>query len=307
MSRTPPLGRIGFGGAPLGNLFDVVGEDEAMLVVDAAWDAGIRYFDTAPLYGHGLSEQRLGRALATRPRDELVLSTKVGRVLRPADAPIDTIFAVSDAPGAPEPVFDFSADGVRRSLDESLERLGLDRIDIVYVHDPDDHQDAALTGAFPALVALRDQGVVRAIGAGMNQWEALDRFVREVDLDVVLLAGRYTLLDRSGADVLLPRCVERGVDVVLGGVFNSGVLAGAGAGATYDYAPVPPDVARRVERLRAMCERHDVPLGAAALQFALRHPAVTTALIGARRPEELAQDLAWAAIDVPDALWAEVT
>jgi D-threo-aldose 1-dehydrogenase len=290
----------------LGNLFDAVDDDDATDVVDASWDLGVRYFDTAPLYGHGLSERRLGRALAARPRDDFVLSTKVGRLLRPADAPVDTIFAVPDAPGAPAPVFDFSADGVRRSLDESLERLGLDRVDIVYVHDPDDHHDEAVAGAFPALVELRDQGVVGAIGAGMNQWQALDRFVREVDLDVVLLAGRYTLLDRSGGEVLLPRCAERGVDVVLGGVFNSGVLTGVDAGATYDYAPVSPAISRRVAELRDRCARHDVPLGAAAIQFALRHPAVSSVLLGARTAGEIRQDVAWADATVPDALWADL-
>lgn len=307
MSRTPALSRIGFGGAPLGNLFEAVDEDDAADVVDTAWDAGVRYFDTAPLYGHGLSERRLGRALAARPRDDLVISTKVGRLLRPADEPVDTIFAVPDAPGAPTPVFDFSADGVRRSLDESLERLGMDRVDLVYVHDPDDHHHEALAGAFPALVALRDQGVIRAIGAGMNQWQALERFVREVDLDVVLLAGRYTLLDRSGGETLLPLCLERGVGVVLGGVFNSGVLAAPSGQGTYDYAPVSPDIGRRVAALRDACTSQGVALGAAAIQFALHHPAVSSVLLGARTAAELVQDLEWADAPIPDTLWAEIT
>lgn len=304
MNRLPELGRIGLGCAPLGNLFASVDEDEATAVVDAAWDAGLRYFDTAPLYGHGLSEQRLGRTLAGRPRDDFVISSKVGRLLRPASTPIETIFAVPDVPGALEPVFDFSADGVRRSLDESLERLGLDRVDIVYVHDPDDHQDEAIADAFPALLALRDEGVVRAVGAGMNQWQALDRFVREVDLDVVLLAGRYTLLDRSGDAELLPACAERGVGVVLGGVFNSGVLAAGTPDATYDYAPVPVEVAERVADLRHVCAAYDIALGAAALQHALRHPAVTSVVVGARSAAELEQDLAWAHVEIPDALWS---
>jgi D-threo-aldose 1-dehydrogenase len=202
-------------------------------------------------------------------------------------------------------VFDFSADGVRRSLDESLERLGLDRVDIVYVHDPDDHQDDALAHAFPALLALRDEGVVGAVGAGMNQWQALDRFVRELDLDVVLLAGRYTLLDRTGAEELLPRCAERGVGVVLGGVFNSGVLADSStADTTYDYAPVPTEIAERVNDLRRVCAEYAIALGAAALQHALRHPAVTSVVVGARSTSELEQDLEWARVDIPDALWS---
>lgn len=294
--------RLGLGCAPLGNLYDAVDDDAAHAVVDAAWDAGIRYFDVAPLYGSGLAEERLGRALAGRPRDEVVVSTKIGRLLRPEARPPDGIFAVDRGLA---PVSDYSADGVRRSLDESLHRLGLDRVDIVLVHDPDDHQEEALAGAFPALVELREQGVVRAIGAGMNQWQALDRFVREVDLDVVLVAGRVTLLDRSATDSLLPRCAETGTAVVAGGVFNSGVLAGD-ARPSFDYRPAPADVLAEVVRLRAVCERHGVPLGAAALQLPLRHPAVTGVLVGARSAEELATDLVWAALDAPDALWAEL-
>jgi len=294
--------RLGLGCAPLGNLYDALDDDAAHAVVDAAWEAGIRYFDVAPLYGSGLAEERLGRALVGRPRDELVVSTKVGRRLRPEAHPPEGIFAVDRALA---PVFDYSADGVRRSLDESLHRLGLDRVDIVLVHDPDDHQEEALAGAFPALVDLRDQGVVRAIGAGMNQWQALDRFVHEADLDVVLVAGRVTLLDRSATDALLPRCAQTGTAVVVGGVFNSGVLAGD-ARQSFDYLPAPAEVVTEVARLRAVCEGHGVPLGAAALQLPLRHPAVTGVLIGARSADELATDLGWAAVDVPDALWDEL-
>jgi D-threo-aldose 1-dehydrogenase len=304
--RQPDLSRIGLGCASLGNLYQAMGDDDATAVVDAAWDAGIRYFDTAPLYGHGLSEQRLGRALARRPRDTFVVSTKVGRLLRPTDVPIETIFDLPDSSRALAPVFDFSADGVRRSLEESLARLGLDRVDVVFVHDPDDHQDEALAGAFPALLALRDEGVIGAVGAGMNQWEALDRFVRSVDLDVVLLAGRYTLLDRSASDVLLPRCLERGVAVVLGGVFGTGVLADPVAHATFDYAPVPPAVARLVDAMQRVCENHDTPLGAAALQHALRHAAVTSVVVGAHTAGEIVEDLRWAELPIPDALWSEL-
>ncbi len=295
--------RLGLGCAPLGNLFTAVAEEDAAATVGAAWDAGVRWFDTAPLYGHGLSERRLGAALAGRPRDDVVISTKVGRLLRPASGEVDTIFT---GVGDLEPVFDFSADGVRRSLDESLDRLGLDRVDIALVHDPDDHVDEALAGAFPALLSLRDEGVVGAIGAGMNQWQVLDRFVTEIDLDVVLLAGRYTLLDRSGGDVLLRRCLERGVSVVLGGVFNSGVLADPDGAATYDYAAVPPRVALEVDRLRRVCDRHGVPLPAAALQFGARHPAVTAVVVGARTAAEVAADVAHAAAPLPPALWADL-
>lgn len=292
--------QLGLGCAPLGNLYEAVDDDDAAATVEAAWAAGIRWFDTAPLYGHGISERRLGAALADRPRGEYVVSTKVGRLLRRASGPVDTIF---EGVGDVAPVFDFTADGVRRSLDESLDRLGLDHVDVVLVHDPDDHVDEALAGAFPALLALRDEGVVGAVGAGMNQWGALDRFVTEVDLDLVLLAGRYTLLDRSGADVLLPRCLDRGVSVVLGGVFNSGVLADPDGAATFDYGAVPPPVAAEVAALRGRCAAHGVPLAAAAIQFAARHPAVTAVVVGARTAAEVRADVAFAEAEVPAALW----
>ena len=233
--RGPEVTRLGLGGAPLGNMFTTVADDDAQATVDAAWDAGIRYFDTAPFYGHGLAEQRLGAALAGRPRDEYVISTKVGRVLVPSTGADTSIFKIEPDLAA---VFDYSRDGVLRSFEASLARLGLDRVDVVLVHDPDSHEDDALAGAFPALLALRDQGVVGAIGAGMNQSAMLQRFVERVDLDCVLLAGRYTLLDRSGAE-LLDRCAERSVGVIIGGVFNSGVLAQPDPSATYDYWPAP--------------------------------------------------------------------
>lgn len=300
-ARGPEVTRLGLGAAPLGNLFTEVGEDEARACVDAAWAAGIRLFDVAPLYGHGLAEQRLGRALAGYPRNDYVLSTKVGRLLRPGRPGPGELSIFAGVHGL-VPVFDFSADGVRRSLDESLERLGLDRVDVALVHDPDDHEAEALSGALPALVRLRDEGVVGAIGAGMNQTRMLDRFVQQVDLDVVLLAGRYTLLDRRGADELLARCLDRGVGVMLGGMFNSGVLADPHAG-TYDYAAVPPDVAAEVHRLQMMCEAAGVPLAAAALQFGLRHEAVTSVVVGARSAAEVATDVAWADQPIPLGLW----
>ena len=277
-------------------------------MVDAAWDAGVRYFDTAPLYGHGLSERRLGRALSGRARDQYVLSTKVGRLLRPATEPVGSIFDLPESDPAAQlaPVFDFSGDGVRRSVEESLVRLGTDRLDVALVHDPDDHEHQALHEAFPALLRLRDEGVVAAVGAGMNQWQMLDRFVQRVDLDLVLLAGRATLLDRSGTEVLLPRCQDAGVGVVLGGVFNSGVLVAPGPDATYEYGALPDDVAERVARLDAACGAAGVPLAAAALQWALRQPAVSAVVVGIRSPAELAADLAWATTTVPETLWDEL-
>jgi len=301
--RGPEVTRVGIGCAPFGNLYTAVADAAADAAIDAAWAAGVRFFDTAPLYGHGLSEERVGRALARRPRDEVVLSTKVGRLLRPADRAVETIFVGAEAV---EPVFDFSRDGVLRSIDESLDRLGFDRIDVVLVHDPDDHEDDALRGAFPALVSLRDQGVIGAVGAGMNQWEMLDRFVQRVDLDVVLLAGRYTLLDRSGGDTLLPRCAERGIGVVLGGVFNSGVLADPGGAATFDYGAVPAAVAAEVGRLQRVCTEFDVSLASAALQFGLRHEAVTSVVAGVRSAAEVTADIAGVQDPIPEAFWAEI-
>lgn len=293
---------IGLGCGPLGNLFTELSDDDATATVAAAWDAGIRYFDTAPLYGHGLSERRLGRALQAYPRDEFVVSSKVGRLLR-ADPEYDPgIFRIERGLA---PHFSYSRDGVLRSIEESLERLGLDRLDVVLVHDPDDHEQDALEGAFPALVELRDQGVVRAIGAGMNQHEMLGRFVARVDLDCVLLAGRYTLLDRSG-EQLLAACAARGVGVILGGVFNSGVLANPDAHATFDYEPASADVMQCTAALRAVCERHDVPLPAAALQFALAHRAVSTVVVGAREPNEIRADVTWAHSPLPPALRTEL-
>jgi D-threo-aldose 1-dehydrogenase len=294
---------LGLGCAPIGNLFRGVSDEDARATIDAAWDAGIRYFDTAPLYGHGVSERRLGAALRDRPRDAYVLSTKVGRLLRPAGAARPaTIF--TDV-GELEPEFDFSRDGILRSLEESLDRLGVDRIDNVLVHDPDDHEAVALRDAFPALLRLRDEGVIAKVGCGMNQHEMLSRFVEQVDVDTVLLAGRYSLLDRSGDD-LLAQCAERGVDVVIGGVFNTGVLLDPDASPTYDYAPAPPEVLERARRLRALCATRGIALGSAALQFAMRHPAVTTVLVGARSAAEVGLDVGFAQARISDALLAEI-
>jgi len=273
-------------------MFTAVTDDDAGATIDAAWEGGIRYFDTAPLYGHGVAERRLGRALRARPRDAYVLATKVGRVLDPAGperAP--TIFT---GVGDLEPRFDYSRDAVLRSLEESLIRLGTDYVDVALVHDPDRHEDEALAHAFPALAELRDQGVVKAIGAGMNQSEMLDRFVADIDLDCVLLAGRYSLLDRRGR-ALLTRCAARGVGVILGGVFNTGVLIDPDLHRTYDYAPASTAVLARARRLREACDARGVALGAAALQFAMDHPAVSTVLVGARSPAEVARDLEFAA------------
>ena len=284
-------GRLGLGTAPLAGLYEPVDDDTARRVVDRALELGIRYFDTAPYYGSGLAERRLGTALRGVPRDRVVVSTKVGRLLRPG------------ASGWTGAYFDFSLDATLRSLDESLGRLGLDRVDIALVHDPDDHYEEALAGALPALARLREEGVVRAIGAGMNQAEMLSRFVRETDIDCVLVAGRWTVLDRSAGEELLPLCEERGVAVIAGGVFNSGVLAG---GDTFDYERAPNGVVARVEQLRETSARHGVSLPAAAVQFPLRHAAVVSVLVGCRTAEEVAEDVHLAGLELPPALWSEL-
>ena len=310
---TVPLGRGGLrvsalalGTAPLGNLFAPVPEEDATATVRAALEAGLTYVDTAPHYGLGLAERRLGRLLAGLPRDRFVVSTKVGRLVRPL-APGETADpeGFADSPPAKR-VWDLSGDGVRRSLEESLERLGLDRVDIVLVHDPDDHEREAYEQAFPALIELRDQGVVAAIGAGMNQAEMLTRFVRDLDIDVVLVAGRYSLLDQRALAELLPTCAARGTGVVVGGVFNSGLLADPRPGATFDYAPAPAELVDRAARLAEVCARHRTPLRAAALAFPFGHPAVTSVRVGARSAAEVADAVACFERPVPEALWAEL-
>ena len=279
-------------------------DDEAHRVIEAAWDAGIRYFDTAPLYGFGLSEQRLGAVLRTKPREEFVISTKVGRLLR-AGAPAEPGQAWKGTPPV-NPVFDFSYEATMRSVDESLERLGLDRVDVLLIHDPDQHFEQAITGAYRALDHLRAEGTVRAIGAGMNQAEMLARFAREADFDCFLLAGRYTLLDRTGAQELLPLCLERGISVIAGGVFNSGILAESGSKLHYNYGPAPPDVRSTVHRIKATCQRHGVDVKAAALQFPLRHPAVASVLTGCRSVAELEENVRLFNAPIPGQLWKDL-
>jgi D-threo-aldose 1-dehydrogenase len=309
--------RLGLGGASIGGLYRDVADDEARAVLDRAWDLGVRYVDTAPLYGYGTSERRVGAFLGARPRDAFALSTKVGRLVRDAaevtpDMDVDpqALGGRRDAyyagVGSRRIVFDYSGDGVRRSLRESLDRLGLDRVDIAYIHDPDRHWRAALEGAYRALAELRAEGRVRAIGVGMNQAPMLARFVRECDLDVILLANRYTLLDQEALDELLPACERRGVAVAVGGVMNTGLLAGPGAGARFDYRPAPPDVVDRARRLGEVCARHGVALRDAAIQFPLAHPAVVSLIAGVRTIEHLEEYPAAMRRELPADLWAEL-
>ncbi len=318
LGQTPAVvTRLGLGGASLGGLFAAVDDTEAAATIGRAWQIGVRYFDTAPLYGYGSSERRMGRVLRERPRDEFVLSTKVGRLIRPegevgSDADVDrqefdgreNAFYVDTGPV--RPVFDYSRDGVIRSIEASLERLGLDRIDVAFIHDPDDHWEAAIDGAYPALARLRESGVVSAIGAGMNQSAMLARFAREGDFDVFMLAGRYTLLDQEAFPELLPLCEERGIAVIVGGVMNSGILADPTPGSRFNYVPAGEDRLRRAQRLAAICARHGVPLKAAAVQFPLAHPAVASLVAGVRRVDHLDEYPALFALPIPPDLWAEL-
>ncbi len=301
------VSRLGFGGAPIGNLYREISDSDAFGAVEAAWQTGVRYFDTAPHYGLGLSERRLGVALAGRPRAEYVISTKVGRLLEPADGVglDDEGFAV---PRQFRRVRDYSADGVKRSIESSLERIGTDRVEIVYIHDPDDYWDAAFGEAYPALEELRSQGVVGAIGVGMNQWEMPERFVRETDIDVVMLAGRYTLLEQPALPSFLPACVERGVSVVACGVFNSGLLSKpvVAADAKYDYSDAPAALVARARAIAEVCERHGVTLPEVAIQFALGHPAVVSVVIGSRTAEQMTSNAAYFSAAIPPGLWAEL-
>ncbi|WP_329596602.1 aldo/keto reductase [Streptomyces pseudovenezuelae] len=301
-----PVSGLGFGAAVIGNLFTEVTDEQAHEAVTAAWQRGIRYFDTAPHYGLGLSERRLGEALSAFPRAEFTVSTKVGRRLEPSTDGGDDLANGFAVPATRRRVWDFSADGVRRTLEASLERLGLDRVDVVYLHDPDDHADEAFREGYPALEKLRSEGVVGAIGAGMNQAGMLTRFVRETDVDVVLCAGRYTLLDQSALTELLPAAVERGVSVVIGGAFNSGLLADPRPGATYNYAQAPGDLLDRALRMREVAERHGIGLRAAALAFCAAHPAVASVLVGARSAAEVEDAADQFATPVPPALWREL-
>lgn len=305
------VGPIGYGAASLGNLYAERPDQVWPLIAPAAWDAGVRYFDTAPHYGLGLSEQRLGLTLQQHPRDQYILSTKVGRLLepnpdhRPGDIDMDHQFAV---PTTLRRRLDYSRDGVLRSVESSLQRLGVDRIDILFVHDPDEHEREALEGAFPALEELRSQGVIRSYGAGMNQSAMLARFVRETDLDVVMCAGRYSLLDQSAATDLLPIAAERSVSVVMAGVFNSGILAHdqPPASATYDYSQAPSELIERARAIAGVAGNHGCTLPQLAVQFALRPQAVATVVLGASTPEQVVRNATLAWPPAPEQVWDEL-
>jgi D-threo-aldose 1-dehydrogenase len=304
------VGPIGYGVAALGNLYRALPGDVWPGCVPAAWSAGVRYFDVAPHYGLGLAEERLGVSLRTLPRDEYVLSTKVGRLLEPnadyraGDTDIGNLF---DVPSTRRRRLDFSRDGVLRSVEDSLTRLGLDRIDVLFVHDPDGHEREALDGAFPALEELRSQGVIKSYGAGMNQSAMLTRFVQQTDLDIVMCAGRYTLLDQAAERDLLPVAAARGVSVAVAAVFNSGILATERprAGTTYDYGQAPSELIARTERIADIAAGYGATVPQLAVQFPLRHPAVSTVVLGADSPEQITRNAGLADVPVSDDLWRE--
>ncbi|SCK47683.1 D-threo-aldose 1-dehydrogenase [Variovorax sp. HW608] len=306
--------RLGLGGAPLGNLYAPLSDDAALQTIEEAWRLGVRYFDTAPLYGHGQSEVRLGRFLQVQPRDSFVLSTKVGRLLSPdPDPPAERDGYVQGLPFAPR--FDYSFDGALRSIDESLQRLGIDRIDIAFIHDIDRHThgDAqparfreAMDGAYRALHRLRGEGVLGAIGIGVNEWQACCDALREGDFDCLMLAGRYTLLDTSAAAELVPMCSAKGARLVLAGVFNSGILAsanGVAADARFDYRPADRQVRDKAAHIARICNEFGVALPAAALQFALACRSAAAVVVGARSAAEIAQNVAHRDAPIPAALW----
>jgi D-threo-aldose 1-dehydrogenase len=296
--------RLSFGTAPLGNLFEAVTDAAAEAALEAAWNSGIRFYDTAPLYGHGISESRLGRFLRDKPRDSYTLATKVGRLLR-ADAAPEPGQSFVDVPPV-NPVFAFSYDATLRSVEESLRRLGLDRVDVLHIHDPDDHFEEALNGAYRALDRLRAEGVIGAVGAGMNQWQMLSRFAREADFDCFLLAGRYTLLDQSAFGELMPLAVGRGIAIIAAGVFNSGVLADPKPNARFNYRQAAPELIEKAQRIAAVCARHGVPLKTAAVQFPRAHPAVPTVLIGSRSAAQVEENVHGFETPIPPQLWEEL-
>jgi D-threo-aldose 1-dehydrogenase len=307
--------QLGFGGAPIGDLYAKLPEEEALSTVHTAYEAGIRVFDTSPFYGYGLSEHRVGHVLRQYPRDSFVLSTKTGRYLKPQEP--NRINRGQWSNTLPfEPIFDYSYDGVMRQVEDSLQRLATNRIDILLIHDADvwthgeeaeRRFEEAMSGAYRALDKLRGEGAVRAIGCGLNEWESCQRFLEAGDFDCFLLAGRYTLLDQSAVDKFLPSCVEKNVGILLGGPYNSGILAtGAREGAKYNYKNASPEVLEKVRRIEAVCDRHNVPLPAAAIQFPLSHQAVSSVIPGAVSSREVKQNIEMMSIDIPDALWQEL-
>ena len=298
------LTRLSLGTAPLAGLFKSVDISESDQLIHTALDNGVNYFDTAPLYGHGLAEERLGRILG-KVSQPFVLQTKVGRVLNWVEK-ADSVPWFPDADPHIQPVFDYSADGITRSLEDSLKRLGVDHIDIALMHDAENHIEQAINIAYPVLADLKRQGIIKAVGIGINFCDVAIEIMKNVDLDIVLLAGRYTLLDQSAQNKLLPYALERKVDITIGGVFNSGVLADPKPGATFEYLPASDEIIKKAQDIRAFLSKQGIPLTAAALQFPLRHPAVTSVLTGSRNSKELLANMADFDLELPEDIWIQL-
>jgi D-threo-aldose 1-dehydrogenase len=298
------LTRLSLGTAPLAGLFKSVDVSDSDQLIHTALDNGMNYFDTAPLYGHGLAEERLGRILRTVTKP-FVLETKVGRVLNWVEK-ADPVPWFPDADPHMQPVFDYSADGIKRSLDESLKRLGVDHIDIALMHEAENYIPQAINTAYPVLADLKRQGIIKAVGIGINFCDAAVEIMKSVDLDIVLLAGRYTLLDQSAQNKLLPYALERKVDITIGGVFNSGVLADPKPGATFEYLPASDEIIKKAQDIGAFLKKLGIPLTAAALQFPLRHPAVTSVLTGSRNSRELLANMTDFDLELPEDIWNQL-
>ena len=298
------ISRLSLGTAAIGGLYTSVSDEDCTETILTAVDNGINFIDTAPHYGKGTSERRIGRALAGRDRSTFVISTKIGRLLVPSTSDIDDFFM--DADNTVERKFDFSASGVRKSLEGSLERLGMDSVEVLFIHDPDENADAAIIEAYPELERMRSEGIIKAIGVGMNQCETPTRVIKETDIDMVLIAGRYSLLDQRALIELLPTAVERNVDIIAAGVFNSGILANPVKGATYDYVPASDELLAKALRIREVLDGHQVSLTSAALQFPLRHPAVKSVLVGCRSAAEVKTNIDAFNLPIENKVWDDL-
>lgn len=298
------ISRLSLGTAAIGGLYTSVSDDDCTETILTAVDNGINFIDTAPHYGKGTSERRIGRALAGRDRSTFVISTKIGRLLVPSTTDIDDFFM--DADNTVERKFDFSASGVRQSLEGSLERLGMDSVEILFIHDPDENADAAIIEAYPELDRMRSEGIIKAIGVGMNQCETPIRVIKETDIDMVLIAGRYSLLDQRALIDLLPTALECNVDIIAAGVFNSGILANPVKGATYDYVPASDELLAKAVRIREVLDGHQVSLTSAALQFPLRHPAVKSVLVGCRSAAEVKRNIEAFNAPIENKVWDDL-